>query len=99
MTPVDPNSSMFDVFGQYGISGLVIAALFYSNWLLIREIKLLSASHDERHDKRNESHAKERQEWLNAYKENTEVLRLFSSKRCGDRGVDSVKLTKQGTAV
>ena len=99
MTPVDPNYSMFDIFGQYGISGLVIAALFYSNWLLIKEIKTLSASHDERHEKRNESHAKERAEWLDAYKENTEVLRLFSAKRCGDRGSDSVPLSKKGTAL
>jgi len=74
-----------ETFGQYGLSGLVIGALFYSNWLLIKEIKLLGVSHDERHERRNASHALERTEWLEAYKENTEVLRAFSQKRCGDR--------------
>jgi hypothetical protein len=98
MTPIaDTGGSMFDVFSQYGLTGCVIAALFYSNWLLIKEIKLLSASHDERHERRNQSHAEERKEWLAAYKENTEVLRLFSQKRCGEK--QDIKLTKAGAVL
>jgi len=56
---------------DYGLAGLVIAALFYALFFLIREQRLL-----------HETHAAERQLWLQAYKENTEVLRGLSSK-CG----------------
>lgn len=54
--------AMIKQASDYGIAGLVIVALFYGLWFVMRE------------------HKAERKEWLEAYKENTEVLRSFSSK-------------------
>jgi len=53
-------------FADYGLAGLVIAALFYGLHYVIADHKV------------------ERGLWLEAYKENTEVLRSLSSK-CGIR--------------
>jgi hypothetical protein len=53
-------------FGEHGLAGLVVGALFMALWFMLRE------------------HSKEREQWLEAYKENTEVLRALTGK-CGDK--------------
>ncbi len=68
------------LFSQFGLHGLVIGALFISLWLLIREIKLLNESHEKRIDAVSENHSEERESWLKAYQDNTEVLRRIFEK-------------------
>lgn len=51
-------------FIDYGLAGVVIAALFFALHFVIKE------------------HREERKLWLDAYKDNIEVLRGLSSK-CG----------------
>lgn len=58
-----------NLFGQYGISGLVIGALFIALWFVFREFRFMG-----------QLHAQERERWYQAYKENTEVLRLLTGK-------------------
>lgn len=60
---------LLDYFSRYGLSGLVIFALFCALWFVFREVRFI-----------NEMHAKERERWYEAYKENTEVLRLITGK-------------------
>lgn len=93
-----------DSFGQFGLAGLVIFALFYFLNGFLKELKGMNETHDkrieimakthyeqieamnkmhnERHDNRNDRHANERNEWLIAYKENTDVLRTLSERKC-----------------
>jgi len=73
---------IISLFQQFGLSGIVIGALFYTNWNLVKEIKGLNDAHNLRHEQRNELHAEERDKWLDAYKENTEVLRTLAERRC-----------------
>ena len=70
-------------FGKYGLSGLVIFALFALILLLIKELKAMNESTDKRIDEQSNRHNAERQQWLSQLKEFAEVLRSFSSKRCG----------------
>jgi hypothetical protein len=58
-----------NLFSQFGLTGIVIGALFVSLWLLVKAIQGIQGNH-----------ASERGEWLTAYKENTEVLRVLTSK-------------------
>ena len=55
---------LLNAFGEHGLIGLVVGALFMALWFMLHE------------------HSKERAQWLEAYKENTEVLRAFAGK-CG----------------
>lgn len=79
------------VFNQYGLPGIVIFALFAIIWQFIKELKNISESnnnkietilkhHNERIDEIYEQHRDEREKWLEAYQENTEVLRAFLEK-------------------
>ena len=69
---------VLNAFGKFGLSGIVIGALFISLWFLIKEIKSMNESNERRIDSANESHSKERESWLATYKDNTEVLqRIF----------------------
>ena len=70
------------LFQQFGLGGIVIGALFYTNWNLVKEIKGLNEGHNARHEQRNKFHAEERDKWLEAYKENTEVLRTLAERKC-----------------
>ncbi len=69
---IEPNG-VLSAFGQYGLAGLVILALFILVGVVIREFRSINEMHNERHDKRNELHAAERREWLQLSKENLEV--------------------------
>lgn len=62
------------IFGQYGLAGLVIGALFISLWLLLRSINSINDAHNSRAESLAKAHAEERSEWLDAYKENTSVI-------------------------
>lgn len=60
-------------FGQFGLSGLVILALFITVHKFIEKLDAINAMHNERHDKQNELHAGERREWVDFAKETLEV--------------------------
>jgi hypothetical protein len=60
---------LVNAFGQYGLSGLVICVLFFALYLVFREQRYI-----------NEIHADERKQWLQAFKENTEVVRALTGK-------------------
>jgi len=62
-------SETFKMFADYGIEGLVIFALFLTLYYGLKQINVLVMIHKE-----------EREQWLSAYKENTEVLRTLSAK-------------------
>jgi hypothetical protein len=66
------------LFDAYGLSGIVIGALFVSLWLLIKEIRNLNDTSNQRIDAIAENHSQERERWYQAYKENTEVLRQLT---------------------
>lgn len=56
-------------FEKFGLTGLVIGALFISLWLLIKELKGLHVLQIE-----------ERKAWLHAFNGNTDALRNLSEK-------------------
>lgn len=66
------------LFDTYGLAGIVIGALFVSLWLLIKEIRNLNDTNNQRIDAISENHSQERERWYQAYKENTEVLRQLT---------------------
>lgn len=68
-----PEQQVIGAFGQFGLAGLVILALFYTVHKFIEKLDAINAMHNERHDKRNELHAAERREWLDVAKETLEV--------------------------
>lgn len=70
---MEPVSNTIAEFGQFGLAGLVILALFYTVHKFIEKLDAINEMHNERHDKRNELHAAERKEWLQVTKENLEV--------------------------
>lgn len=57
------------LFNQYGLIGLVIGALFFSLWILLREIKSIHLLQTD-----------ERKSWVNALNANTEVLRQLTGQ-------------------
>ena len=77
--PDVPAGSIIDSFSQYGLSGLVILALFFLVFYFIKEVRAINEMHNERHDKRNELHANERKEWLQFSKESIEINRENTS--------------------
>lgn len=48
------------IFKEFGLSGLVIGALFYQNWSLIKELRAMNESTDRRIDEQSNRHAIER---------------------------------------
>ena len=54
---------------KHGLTGVVILLLFYALYLVFREQRYT-----------NDLHSTERKQWLDAYKENTEVIRFLASK-------------------
>lgn len=71
---------LFNLFSQFGLNGLVIAALFASLWALIKKIDGIVQVHDKQIEGVVKDHKEEREKWLQAYQANTEVLRALSSK-------------------
>jgi len=68
-----PSGDVLSAFGQYGLAGLVILALFILVYVVLKEFRHINEMHNDRHDKRNELHAGERREWLQLSKENLDV--------------------------
>jgi hypothetical protein len=60
---------IFNLFGQYGLAGLVIAAQFYFMMLFLKKLDSINETHNARHDRRNDLHAAERREWLEVTRE------------------------------
>lgn len=56
-------------FEKFGLPGLVIGALFFSLWLLVKELKTLHLLQIE-----------ERKQWIQAFNGNTEILRELSAE-------------------
>lgn len=75
--------ALITAFTAYGLSGVVIGALFVTLYMLIKELKVMNDTHDTRVDKVQLEHKEERGYWLQSYKDISESLNKLSSKRCG----------------
>ena len=62
-------TNLFQTFNVYGLSGLVIFVLFFALFIVFREQRYI-----------NDLHSEERKQWLDAYKENTEVIRALTNR-------------------
>ena len=75
--------ALITAFTAYGLSGVVIGALFVTLYMLIKELKVMNDTHDNRVDKVQAEHKEERSYWLQSYKDISESLNKLSVKRCG----------------
>lgn len=71
---------LIDIFGKFGLIGVVVGALFVQNFMLLKEIRQIVADSDARIKALSETHATERMQWLEAFRRNTDLLRDFTHK-------------------
>ena len=70
------------IFKEFGLAGVVIGALFYQNWSLIKELRALNDATDKRIDEQSNRHNVEREKWLDSVNRMTDAIERLFEKPC-----------------